>query len=154
MAEWQTHRTQNAAGNRVGSSPTAATTHDRSRACLFLLWQQRFWVPAALWTLVFITGMFRKEMWWLAETADAASGFAGKSKIIGYPAAGGLFAEMGELLQRLSGLSEFLQVMKCICSKEYRLQGGRGLGYNQTGENRSPEIWKETIMIILPSSAE
>ena len=25
MAEWQTHRTQNAAGNRVGSSPTAAT---------------------------------------------------------------------------------------------------------------------------------
>ena len=26
MAEWQTHRTQNAAGNRVGSSPTAATT--------------------------------------------------------------------------------------------------------------------------------
>ena len=33
VAEWQTHRTQNAAGNRVGSSPTTGTIKGQQKRC-------------------------------------------------------------------------------------------------------------------------
>ena len=37
MAEWRTHRTQNAAGNRIGSSPIAATQVPEDDLRSFLL---------------------------------------------------------------------------------------------------------------------
>ena len=60
MAEWQTHRTQNAAGNRVGSSPTAATTNSQIFGSAFFIVVSAFLVSRRILDLGIYCGNVTK----------------------------------------------------------------------------------------------